>query len=72
MFSEFGSVKSCKLVRCIVTGMSKRYAFIEYEDKASANMAYRRGNKMKLDDATLLVDFECQRVLPGWVPRRLG
>uniref|UniRef100_A0A1B6ILX1 U11/U12 small nuclear ribonucleoprotein 35 kDa protein n=3 Tax=Homalodisca liturata TaxID=320908 RepID=A0A1B6ILX1_9HEMI len=71
-FSEFGKIKSCKLIRCIVTGMSKRYAFIEYEEKAGAITAYRKGHKMKLDDATLLVDFECEHLLPFWIPRRLG
>ena len=27
---------------------------------------------MFLDGAQLVVDRECERVLPGWVPRRLG
>lgn len=52
--------------------MSKRYAFIEYEDKIGALTAYRKGHKMKLDDALLLVDFECEHLLPNWIPRRLG
>uniref|UniRef100_A0A1B6KZA3 U11/U12 small nuclear ribonucleoprotein 35 kDa protein n=1 Tax=Graphocephala atropunctata TaxID=36148 RepID=A0A1B6KZA3_9HEMI len=71
-FSEFGKIKSCKLIRCIVTGTSKRYAFIEYEEKVAAVTAYRKGYKMKLDDVLLLVDFECEHLLPFWIPRRLG
>ncbi len=27
---------------------------------------------MFLDGAQLVVDYECERLLPGWVPRRLG
>lgn len=27
---------------------------------------------MFLDGAQLVVDYECERALPGWVPRRLG
>jgi len=72
VFSEFGKVRSCKLIRCIVTGESKRYAFVEYEDRVGAKMANKRGHKMRLDDAQLLVDFECEHLLPYWVPRRLG
>ncbi|XP_054268979.1 U11/U12 small nuclear ribonucleoprotein 35 kDa protein-like [Macrosteles quadrilineatus] len=72
VFSEFGKVKSCKLIRCLVTGESKRYAFVEYEERGGAMAAYRRGHKMRLDDAMLVVDFECEHLLPCWVPRRLG
>ncbi len=27
---------------------------------------------MFLDGSQLVVDYECERILPGWVPRRLG
>ncbi len=27
---------------------------------------------MFLDGAQLVVDYECERILPGWIPRRLG
>ena len=29
-------------------------------------------HRMFLDGAQLVVDYECERVLPGWIPRRLG
>ncbi|CAK1547984.1 unnamed protein product [Leptosia nina] len=32
-FSKFGKVKRCRLVKDIVTGISKKYAFLEYERK---------------------------------------
>ncbi|XP_075235067.1 U11/U12 small nuclear ribonucleoprotein 35 kDa protein-like [Lycorma delicatula] len=72
VFSEFGSIKSCHLVRNIVTGASQRYAFIEYDDEYSANLAYKKANKIVIDGFEVIVDFECERFLPGWVPRRLG
>lgn len=72
MFSEFGPIKKCKLIRCIVTGESKRYAFVEYEEKVGAYTAYRKGHKTKLNDSSLLVDYECEHILPHWIPRRLG
>nr|CAI5825720.1 unnamed protein product [Callosobruchus analis] len=61
-----------RLVRDVVTGMPKGYAFIEYEEEAAAEEAYRLANKMVLDGNTIFVDFECERLLKGWKPRRLG
>lgn len=29
-------------------------------------------NKYLLDDCEILVDYECERTLKGWKPRRLG
>ncbi|XP_064620535.1 U11/U12 small nuclear ribonucleoprotein 35 kDa protein-like [Lineus longissimus] len=73
LFSRFGEIRSLKLIRDIVTGFSKRYAFIEYEDEVSACRAVREAkNRVVLHHSEILVDFECGRKLPGWVPRRLG
>lgn len=52
--------------------MPKGYAFIEYEQESSAEEAYREANKMNLDGNIIFVDFECERLLKGWKPRRLG
>lgn len=38
----------------------------------SPNCPLQRCFKMYLDGSQILVDFECERTLPGWVPRRLG
>lgn len=61
-----------RLVKDIVTGMSKRYAFIEYETYKMALNAYIRCKSLKIKDSEVFVDFECGRILPGWKPRRLG
>ena len=29
-------------------------------------------NKMYIDNSQIFVDMECERILPGWKPRRLG
>lgn len=71
-FSFFGEIKNLRLVRDIVTGMSKCYAFVEYEDEKSAYRAQRDGNKMVIDGSEIFVDFELERTLKGWIPRRLG
>lgn len=71
-FEYFGEITNIRLVRDIVTGFSKRYAFIEYSSEQDASRAYRDGHKMVIDQHEVLVDYEHARSLPGWVPRRLG
>ncbi|XP_065829606.1 U11/U12 small nuclear ribonucleoprotein 35 kDa protein-like [Oscarella lobularis] len=71
-FATFGKIRHCRLVRDIVTGMSKGYAFIEYKHKSDAEEACRKGDKAVLEGYELFVDFERERTLPGWIPRRLG
>lgn len=71
-FKEFGTIKHIRLVRDIVTGFSKGYAFIEFEDEKSTMIAQRAMNKKVIDEHEIFVDFECTRTLPGWIPRRLG
>ena len=34
--------------------------------------AWRDANKMVVDQHELFVDFELERTLQGWIPRRLG
>nr|CAD7200309.1 unnamed protein product [Timema douglasi] len=72
VFSQFGNIKKCSLVRDIVTGFSKGYAFVEYDHESGASKAYRKANKITIDGKSIFVDFECGRLLQGWKPRRLG
>ncbi|XP_055331746.1 U11/U12 small nuclear ribonucleoprotein 35 kDa protein-like [Paramacrobiotus metropolitanus] len=72
VFSEFGKVKSLRLIRNYVTGLSQRYAFIEYYKECDAQNAVRNARRMSLEGQKILVDMECERVLSGWKPRRLG
>jgi len=72
VFSDFGKIISIRLVRDIVTGLSKRYAFIVYETADMALNAYSHCKSLVLNNFKVFVDFECGRLLPGWKPRRLG
>lgn len=72
VFSKFGRIRRFRLVKDIVTGMPKGYAFIEYESKTGAEAAYCEAYKMNIDGRVIFVDFECERLLKGWKPRRLG
>ncbi|XP_050529772.1 U11/U12 small nuclear ribonucleoprotein 35 kDa protein-like [Daktulosphaira vitifoliae] len=71
-FCRYGRMVALRLVKDIVTGMSKRYAFIEYKTPEMALNAYIKCKSLVLKDVEVLVDFECGRLLPGWKPRRLG
>lgn len=62
----------CRLVRDIVTGISKQYAFIEYESSSSVRDAIKEMDERYIDDSEILVDYEQERRLHGWKPRRLG
>lgn len=72
VFSKFGDIHRLRLVRDIVTGFSKGYAFVEYKEERSVCRAWREGNKLVVDQHEVFVDMEQERALKGWVPRRLG
>ncbi|XP_038053268.1 U11/U12 small nuclear ribonucleoprotein 35 kDa protein-like [Patiria miniata] len=72
IFSKYGDIIYIRLVRDIVTGMSKRYAFVEYSKQRYASRARRDANHLAVDGSEILVEYECERVLAKWIPRRLG
>lgn len=55
-----------------MTGISKNYAFIEFESSTSAKAAAKEMNLRRIDDTEIIVDLEHERRLDGWKPRRLG
>eukprot|EP00340_Litonotus_pictus_P011757 CAMPEP_0170536240 /NCGR_PEP_ID=MMETSP0209-20121228/102040_1 /TAXON_ID=665100 ORGANISM="Litonotus pictus, Strain P1" /NCGR_SAMPLE_ID=MMETSP0209 /ASSEMBLY_ACC=CAM_ASM_000301 /LENGTH=420 /DNA_ID=CAMNT_0010837587 /DNA_START=376 /DNA_END=1639 /DNA_ORIENTATION=- len=57
IFSGFGVVKSCKIVRDPKTGMSQRYGFIEFEHPQDCEAAYLKMNGATIDDRKIKVDF---------------
>lgn len=61
-----------RLVRDAVTGISKQYAFIEYDSSESARDAIYDMDQRVIDGREIIVDFEQERKLAGWKPRRLG
>lgn len=72
IFSKYGKIEKCQLIRDIVTGRSKGYGFVEFKHLRDAEDAYNRANKKYLDGSQIVVEFECSRSLTGWVPRRFG
>lgn len=71
-FRKFGRILNCRVVKDIVTGKSKQYAFIEFENLGSVDRALKDMQKEYIDGAEIIVEREAERRLPGWRPRRLG
>nr|XP_054757617.1 U11/U12 small nuclear ribonucleoprotein 35 kDa protein-like [Lytechinus pictus] len=71
-FSKYGDLKQVNLIRDAVTGFSKQYAFIEFEDERAARRARAEADQSVIEEHIIFVDWECEHTLDGWIPRRLG
>lgn len=65
IFSRFGRVKSCEVVRDWKTGDSLQYAFVEFEDVESCEKAYFKMQGVLIDERRIHVDFS-QSVRKQW------
>lgn len=72
LFERFGTIIGCRLVRDIVTGLSRGYGFVEYKDRKSTLKAIDEMHGKTIEGKEILVDEEWERRLEGWKPRRLG
>lgn len=57
IFSRFGKIKGCEVIRDKVSGDSLQYAFIEFEDKKFCEAAYLKMDNVLIDDRRIHVDF---------------
>lgn len=57
IFSRFGKILSCEVIRDKRTGDSLQYAFIEYSEQASCEQAYFKMQGVLIDDHRIHVDF---------------
>lgn len=57
IFSRFGRIKSCEVVKDWKTGDSLQYAFIEFEDVEACEKAYFKMNGVLIDERRIHVDF---------------
>ena len=65
IFSRFGTIKSCEVIRDHKTGDSLNFAFIEFETEAACVQAYEKMNNVLIDDRRIKVDFS-QSVSKLW------
>ncbi|ORZ38117.1 cyclophilin-like domain-containing protein [Catenaria anguillulae PL171] len=57
IFSRFGTVHSCEVIRDKATGESLCYAFIEFDDREACEAAYFKMDNVLIDDRRIKVDF---------------
>lgn len=57
IFSRFGRIKSCEVIRDKKTADSLQYAFVEFEDQKSCEDAYFKMDNVLIDDRRIHVDF---------------
>lgn len=57
IFSRFGRIKTCEVIRDKQTGDSLQYAFIEFEEQKSCEDAYFKMDNVLIDDRRIHVDF---------------
>jgi len=80
IFSRFGTIMSCQVIRDKKTGDSLQYAFIEFDKREEAEQAYFKMQNVLVDDRRIWVDFSqsVARLNGGWSndvrmgPRRGG
>lgn len=57
IFSRFGKILSCEIIRDKKTGDSLQYAFIEFANKEECERAYFKMQGVLIDDHRIYVDF---------------
>lgn len=57
IFSRFGPIVSCEVIRDVKTGESLQYAFIEFESASDCEKAYFKMDNVLIDDRRIHVDF---------------
>jgi peptidyl-prolyl cis-trans isomerase-like 4 len=57
LFSRFGKILSCEIIRDKRTGDSLQYAFIEFENQKDCEQAYSKMQDVLIDDHRIHVDF---------------
>ncbi|OMH83347.1 Peptidyl-prolyl cis-trans isomerase-like 4 [Zancudomyces culisetae] len=72
IFSRFGEIKNCEIVRDKKTGDSLCYAFIEFASKEFCEEAYFKMENVLIDDRRIHVDFSqsVQKLHMGYMRER--
>lgn len=72
IFSRFGKIVSCEVIRDKKTGDSLQYAFIEFSDKKSCEDAYFKMDNVLIDDRRIHVDFSQSVSKMRWLGKGRG
>jgi peptidyl-prolyl cis-trans isomerase-like 4 len=71
IFSSFGPIVKCEIIRDRTTGESLQYAFIEFETKEACEAAWKKMQITVIDDCRIHVDFS-QSVGDKWKNYKKG
>jgi peptidyl-prolyl cis-trans isomerase-like 4 len=68
IFSRFGKIVSCEVIKDKKTGDSLQYAFIEYSNQKECEQAYFKMDGVLIDDHRIHVDFSqsVSKLADGW------
>lgn len=68
IFSRFGPIDKCEIIRDKKSGDSLQYAFIEFEQKEHCEEAYYKMENVLIDDRRIHVDFSqsVSKLYRGW------
>ncbi|KAF9187572.1 Peptidyl-prolyl cis-trans isomerase cyp6 [Haplosporangium sp. Z 767] len=74
IFSRFGVILSCEVIRDKRTGDSLCYAFIEFEKEEECSEAYFKMNNVLVDDRRIHVDFSqsVSKLQKDWMVKKVG
>lgn len=72
IFSRFGKIVSCEVIRDKKSGDSLQYAFIEFADKKSCEDAYFKMDNVLIDDRRIHVDFSQSVSKIKWLGKGRG
>ncbi|XP_017879929.1 peptidyl-prolyl cis-trans isomerase sig-7 [Ceratina calcarata] len=72
IFSRFGKIVGCEVIRDRQTGDSLQYAFIEFGDRKSCEEAYFKMDNVLIDDRRIHVDFSQSVAKMRWKGKGKG
>ncbi|KAH9458428.1 hypothetical protein MJO28_005497 [Puccinia striiformis f. sp. tritici] len=74
IFSRFGIILSCEVIKDAKTGDSLQYAFIEFDQREDAERAYFKMDGVLIDDRRIHVDFSqsVSKLHSDWIFKRTG
>lgn len=72
IFSRFGKIVGCEVIRDRVTGDSLQYAFVEFDDRKSCEAAYFKMDNVLIDDRRIHVDFSQSVAKVQWKGKGRG
>ncbi|CAO1630008.1 unnamed protein product [Sympodiomycopsis kandeliae] len=74
IFSRFGEIISCEVIKDKKTGDSLQYAFIEFDQRQAAEQAYFKMDNVLIDNQRIKVDFSqsVSKLHGRWIEARTG